>query len=48
VGRERELAFLRDCWRGAQAGQGELVLISGEAGVGKTRLVEAFADRLRW
>ena len=24
------------------------MLISGEAGVGKTRLMEAFADRLRW
>jgi DNA-binding SARP family transcriptional activator/predicted ATPase len=48
VGREQELALLDECWREAQAGQGGLVLISGEAGVGKTRLVEAFADRLRW
>jgi predicted ATPase len=48
VGREQELALLNRCWREARAGQGGLVLISGEAGVGKTRLVEAFADRLRW
>jgi len=48
VGRERELVLLNRCWREAQAGQGGLVLISGEAGVGKTRLVEAFADRVRW
>ena len=48
VGREQELAFLHECWRGAQAGQGGLVLISGEAGVGKTRLVEDFANCLRW
>ena len=48
VGRVQELAHLDQCWREAQAGQGGLVLISGEAGVGKTRLVEAFADRLRW
>ena len=48
VGREQELALLDQCWREAQAGHGGLVLISGEAGVGKTRLVEAFADRLRW
>jgi ABC-type oligopeptide transport system substrate-binding subunit/DNA-binding SARP family transcriptional activator len=56
VGREQELAFLHECWqvatsranRRAQAGPGELVFIRGEAGVGKTRLVEAFADRLRW
>jgi oligopeptide transport system substrate-binding protein len=48
VGREQELAFLHQCWQGAQAGQGRLALISGEAGVGKTRLVEEFANRLRW
>ncbi|MGD9002071.1 MAG: AAA family ATPase, partial [Anaerolineae bacterium] len=48
VGREQELAFLHQCWQGAQTGQGELILIEGEAGVGKTRLLEAFADHLRW
>jgi ABC-type oligopeptide transport system substrate-binding subunit/DNA-binding SARP family transcriptional activator len=48
VGRERELVFLQRCWRRAQAQEGGLGLISGEAGVGKTRLVEAFADRVRW
>ena len=48
VGREQEMAFLHQCWQGAQAGRGGLALISGEAGVGKTRLVEEFANRLRW
>ncbi|HEY66305.1 MAG TPA: AAA family ATPase, partial [Caldilineae bacterium] len=48
VGRERELAFLHECWQRAMGGQGQFVLLSGEAGVGKTRLVEEFADRLRW
>jgi DNA-binding SARP family transcriptional activator len=48
VGRERELTFLHGCWQEAQAGQGRLSLISGEAGVGKTRLLEEFANRLRW
>jgi predicted ATPase len=48
VGREQEMAFLRECWQGARAGQGGLILISGEAGVGKTRLVEEVAQRLRW
>jgi ABC-type oligopeptide transport system substrate-binding subunit/DNA-binding SARP family transcriptional activator len=48
VGRERELAFLHDCWQRAEAGQGELTFVSGEAGVGKSRLVGEFAGRLRW
>ncbi|RMF34265.1 MAG: hypothetical protein D6759_06080, partial [Chloroflexi bacterium] len=48
VGRERELAFLHRCWQEVRAGQGGLALISGEAGLGKTRLVETFASRLRW
>jgi ABC-type oligopeptide transport system substrate-binding subunit/DNA-binding SARP family transcriptional activator len=48
VGREQETAFLHQCWERMAVGQGGLVLISGEAGVGKTRLVEEFANRLRW
>ena len=48
VGREQELALLHDRWLEAASGQGNLVLISGEAGVGKTRLVEESAGRLRW
>lgn len=43
VGREQEMLFLEDCWRRAQAGNSSLALIRGEAGVGKTRLVEEFA-----
>ena len=48
VGREREMTFLEDCWQRAQAGSSSLALVSGEVGVGKTRLVEEFAQRLRW
>ncbi len=48
VGREQELVLLGNCWQRAQTGYGGLALISGEAGVGKTRLVEEFANRLRW
>jgi ABC-type oligopeptide transport system substrate-binding subunit/DNA-binding SARP family transcriptional activator len=47
VGREEELAFLQDQWQAVEAGRQGLVLISGEAGVGKTRLVEEFAHGLR-
>ena len=38
-GRERERALLRDLLRDAIAGHGSLVLISGEAGIGKTALI---------
>ncbi|MBC7261133.1 MAG: AAA family ATPase, partial [Chloroflexi bacterium] len=48
VGREDELAFLLNCWQAAAEGKGGLVLIEGEAGVGKTRLVQELANRLRW
>jgi len=43
VGRERELAFLRDRLADARAGSGHVVLVCGPAGIGKTRLVEELA-----
>ncbi len=48
VGREQELAFLADGWQAALRGGISLLLVSGEAGVGKTRLVGEFADQQRW
>ena len=47
VGRERELAFLYDSWQRATQGDGHVVLLAGEAGMGKSRLLEALAERVR-
>jgi class 3 adenylate cyclase/tetratricopeptide (TPR) repeat protein len=40
IGRERELAELEGFWNRGERGEGHLVLLSGEPGVGKTRLAE--------
>jgi class 3 adenylate cyclase/tetratricopeptide (TPR) repeat protein len=45
VGRDREIARLRQLWQEARKGAGRLVLISGEPGIGKSRLADACADR---
>lgn len=47
VGRSAELAALQDAWSKAQAGQRQVIFISGEAGIGKTALIERFAGQVR-
>jgi class 3 adenylate cyclase/predicted ATPase len=46
VGRGEELEFLLRRWRGAKAGEGQVVLLSGEPGIGKSRLLAELEQRL--
>jgi class 3 adenylate cyclase len=46
VGREEDLAILASCAQSAFAGAGQFVLIAGEPGIGKSRLVEEFRGKL--
>jgi class 3 adenylate cyclase/tetratricopeptide (TPR) repeat protein len=47
VGRDEEIAILMRRWERARQGDGQLVLIVGEPGIGKSRLIEEFHARLR-
>ena len=46
VGREEEIELLSRRWAQAKAGTGQVILISAEAGIGKSRLVAAFRETL--
>ncbi|WP_437971822.1 protein kinase [Sorangium sp. So ce260] len=46
VGRDSELDELATRWGRAAGGAGQVVLVTGEAGIGKSRIVRAFRDRL--
>ena len=41
TGRDQEMSLLKDRWEQAQEGMGQVVLLIGEAGLGKSRLVHA-------
>ena len=46
VGREQEVALLLERWRDAAAGEGQAVLLSGEAGIGKSRILAALREKI--
>ncbi len=46
VGRDHELGILKERWALAKEDEGQVVLLSGEAGIGKSRLVQDFRDEL--
>ena len=46
VGRDEEIAMLMRRWERARQGEGQLVLVVGEPGLGKSRLIEEFHARL--
>jgi predicted ATPase len=48
VCRGQELTLLLDRWEQAQKGEGQVVLLAGEPGIGKSRLVQALRDRLAY
>ena len=46
VGREHELGILLERWAWAKDGDGQVVLLSGEPGIGKSRVIRALRERL--
>src|SRR4029077_18356626 len=45
VGREEELSLLQRRWTQAKGGAGQVVLLSGEPGIGKSRLVQVLKEQ---
>src|SRR5271168_3014301 len=46
IGREEELELLLRRWSKTKSGEGQVVLLSGEAGIGKSRLTAALLEHL--
>jgi class 3 adenylate cyclase/predicted ATPase len=46
VGREQEVGLLVERWEQVKAGQGQVVLLTGDAGIGKSRLVQMLKDHV--
>ena len=46
VGREQELGLMLERWRQAASGAGQMIVVSGEAGIGKSRITQALIDTI--
>src|SRR5262249_51135826 len=46
VGRESEVTLLQERWAQAKSGQGQMVLLSGDAGIGKSRLIQRLKEHI--
>src|SRR5262249_3884706 len=46
VGREQEVGLLRERWAQVKDGLGQVVLLSGEAGIGKSRLIQVLKEQV--
>jgi class 3 adenylate cyclase/tetratricopeptide (TPR) repeat protein len=47
VGRDEEIQLLLSRWEDAKAGEGHVILLTGEPGIGKSRIVQAFREHVR-
>ena len=46
VGRTQEVGLLMECWEQVKVGRGQVVLLNGEAGIGKSRLVQVVKEHV--
>jgi class 3 adenylate cyclase len=46
IGREQEIALLAELWHRALKGEGQIALLSGEAGIGKSRILAMLRERI--
>lgn len=46
VGRKQELSMMGECWSRAKSGKGQMILVNGEAGIGKSRIARAMIDTI--
>jgi class 3 adenylate cyclase/tetratricopeptide (TPR) repeat protein len=47
VGRDEEIRLLLSRWKDVRSGQGHVVLLTGEPGIGKSRIVQSFREHVR-